>query len=65
MAVREWRVFIHSRNIGDIGSVVEEGEANARCAALSKYGIGEEGERRGSDLKAIFLDDEFDVRPLS
>ncbi len=58
---REWRVFVHSGGIGDIGSVAESNEANARCAALGKF--GEEGERGSNPQRAIFADDDFDVRP--
>jgi hypothetical protein len=56
MATREWRVVVEG--IGDIGSVVEDSEELARCAALSKY--SEDGDR-ASKRQAIFEDDEFSV----
>lgn len=62
MAMQNWTV--HVSGIGAIGSVQEDGEDNARCAALSKY--GEEGERvsavnPGRKRDAIYEDDEFSV----
>lgn len=58
---QEWHVFIHSRQVGYIGTVVESCEEYARCAALLRY--SEEGDRSTSDEKVIFEDDDFDVRP--
>jgi len=57
---REWRVFVHTANVGDIGSVMESSEELARCAALSHH--SKEGERGSSKSLCIFEDDEFDVR---
>lgn len=73
MKTHEWRVVVDG--IGDIGSVVEESEELARCAALSKY--GEEGDRpvqaqsmlegaawpKRVQTSAIFEDDSFSVFP--
>lgn len=60
---KEWHVFVHTRDVGYIGTVMESTEELARCAALSKFSC--EGERAGVDrnTKAIFDDDDFDVRP--
>lgn len=57
----EWRVFVHTNGVGDIGSVTESTETLARLAALSKYGV--EFERDNPTLDIIYCDDEFDVRP--
>lgn len=66
-----WSVMVHTHPGAPggkcIGSVTENSEDNARCAALSKY--GEQGERYSrvnpgrQQQDAIFEDDEFDVRP--
>lgn len=61
MKTREWRVVVHSGHIGDTGSVIEASEELARCAALSRYGTEED--RGASNARAIFEDDDFDVRP--
>ncbi len=57
--MREWRVVVCG--VGDIGSVTEDGETNARLAALSKY--GEEGARvAGENTKPhIYDNDDFEV----
>lgn len=60
--MNEWRVVV--AGVGDIGSVSEETEALARCAALSKF--GEEGERssvaaQGGKREAIYENDDFSV----
>lgn len=69
MSTREWMVFNHSRNVGHLGTVVENSESNARCAALSKFGIKEDDEfleyQEGVDGPiGILLTDDFDVRPV-
>lgn len=54
----EWRVVVEG--VGDIGSVVESNESNARCAALSRF--SEDGDRpRGDTAASIYEDDEFSV----
>ncbi len=68
LPAREWRVFVHSREVGDIGSVVESPEELARCAALSRYGIADDDEfvevQEGVNGPiGILIDDDFDVRP--
>lgn len=65
---REWRVFVHTRNVGFMGSVTETTEELARCAALSKFGAegsrpAPEGNTQREEARAIYLDDDFDVRP--
>lgn len=63
-AATEWRVVVRGK---DIGSVMEDTEANARYAALSKF--GDESERAVVEAldgharaHVIYADDEFDVR---
>lgn len=60
--MNEWSVVVDG--IGCIGSVFEQTEELARCAALSEF--GEEGERvsatnPGRKREAIYEDDEFSV----
>ncbi len=58
MKNREWRVVVEG--VGDIGSVIEDGEDNARCAALSRF--SEDGDRPRGDTSAhIFENDDFSV----
>lgn len=69
MSTREWRVFNHSRNVGDLGTVVEDTETRARLAAISKFGIAEDDEfvevREGVHGPiGILGTDDFDVRPV-
>lgn len=69
MSTREWKVFNHSRNVGYLGTVVEDTEDNARCAALSKFGVSEDDEfvevQEGINGPiGILADDIFDVRPI-
>lgn len=62
---KEWHVFVHTEGVGYLGTVIESGEDNARCAALSKY--ARDGDRPTDRLLtneehyAIYLDDEYDV----
>lgn len=59
-----WQVVVHRcGETIDIGTVSEDSEANARCAALSKYGISEEEAEEGVLRKGIYVCDDFDVRP--
>lgn len=61
----EWRVVITGvRGVGDIGSVVAETEDEARCAALSKFGVESDRNiyRTGNTGQHIYEDDEFYVR---
>lgn len=67
--MREWRVFVHSRNVGYVGNVVEADEIHARCAAISKFGITEDDEflevQEGIDGPVgILPTDDFDVRQI-
>ena len=69
MSTKEWRVFNHSRNVGELGTVVEDTEENARCAALAKFGIFDTDEfvevGEGVDGPiGILPDDDFDVREI-
>ncbi|KWF83362.1 hypothetical protein WL94_23265 [Burkholderia cepacia] len=58
--MKTWQVFVHG--YGYIGSVDEETEEAARCAALSKF--AEEGARPTDGASGgIYENDEFDVRP--
>lgn len=64
----EWHVFIHSRNIGYIGTVVEDTEELARLAAISKYGIPDDEFNpfisRDQGPRGILSTDDFDVRKI-
>lgn len=60
--MNEWSVTV--AGIGAIGTVHEQTEELARCAALSRF--GEEGERNsavnpGRKRDAIYEDDDFSV----
>ena len=65
--MKSWNVRVR-RNGRDLtlGQVHELNEALARCAALSRFGVGEDelasGEARDG-AKAIFPDDDFEVLP--
>jgi hypothetical protein len=68
MAMRTWNVRVHRGNgrTYELGQVHETNEANARCAALSKYGAQPEhgDEDTPYDLRSAFRiygDDDFDV----
>lgn len=57
----EWQVFV--KGVGFIGSVFENTQQLARCAALSKY--AEDGCRPTGDLsKHIYFDDDFEVHEV-
>lgn len=63
--LKRWNVYVlRQGRQQDIGGVSERDEALARCAALSRYGVGDDeiaaGEGRTPD-RAIYPDDEFDV----
>lgn len=59
--VKHWRVAV--RGVGDIGSVHEKFERQARDAAVSAFGAdGSRPKGGGGRREAIFENDEFDVR---
>lgn len=65
--MKTWNVVNNSTG-QDLGQVQETNEANARCAALSKF--GDEGERavlrannRPENKHVIYEDDDFSVFP--
>lgn len=64
----EWHVYVHMAGPGTgyIGTVMEAGEDNARCAALSRF--SREGDRppvcTHQDSQYIYENDDFDVRPV-
>ena len=59
--MNEWNVIV-SRGVGFIGTVHEKTEDLARCAALSKYGVGGLRPLTGSlPLSLIYEDDDFSV----
>lgn len=60
--MKTWKVRVH-RDGGSkqIGQVHETTEELARCAALSKYGIGEDEAGEGTLRVGIYPDDDFDV----
>jgi hypothetical protein len=63
--LKRWNVYVRREGRSQyIGDVSERDETLARCAALSKYGVGDDevaaGERCSPD-PAIHPDDEFDV----
>ena len=48
MAMRHWTVVVHKFDgPKTLGSVQEDSEELARCAALSKYGITEDDDAEG------------------
>lgn len=60
--MKEWTVTVS--NVGIIGTVHEDTETLARCAALSKF--GEEGKRPltgALPLPHIYENDDFSVNP--
>lgn len=63
--LKRWNVYVRREGRSQhIGEVSERDEALARCAALSKYGVGDDEIAAGegcSPDRAIYPDDEFDV----
>lgn len=65
---REWNVYVHMAGpaSGYIGTVMEDNEDNARCAALSRF--AGDGDRPSvcthEDAQYIYEDDDFSVRPV-
>lgn len=63
MAFEYWNVRVHSKaGLIDVGQVGEDGEENARCAALAKFGIPED-EDTDPEKRGIRAEDDFDVSP--
>lgn len=62
----DWNVYVEGRFIG---TVAEEDEASARCAALHRFALTDEeiadAKRRGEDLgsNVILPDQAFSVSP--
>jgi hypothetical protein len=63
--LKRWSVYVRREGRSQyVGEVSERDEALARCAALSKYCVGDDeiaaGEGSSPD-RAVYPDDEFDV----
>lgn len=67
--LRKWNVHVIREGRSQyIGEVNESSEALARCAALSRFGVGEDEIDAGeapSRCVAIYPDDDFGVSPAA